>query len=72
MRDPSARCASLRMTDWKRPLLPEFFRELVALRDQLWRHMDANDELLVIDVTDRSAAWDGLTDPAGNWLHNNL
>jgi hypothetical protein len=40
----------------------------VQLRDALKKHIDANDELLVIDVTGDSRAWSGFNDPGSKWL----
>lgn len=42
------------------------------LRDQLRPLIDANDKLLVIDITHRSAAWAGLSDRAAQWIKANI
>lgn len=34
-------------------------------------HIDANDELLVVDVTGDAAGWTGLSEEASNWLRDN-
>jgi hypothetical protein len=44
----------------------------VAIRDALMKCMDGNDELLVIDVTSREAAWFGFAESGSNWLKQNL
>jgi hypothetical protein len=44
----------------------------VALRDRLKRHLDADDELLVIDVTNPEAAWHGFDSRASQWIKDNL
>jgi len=43
-----------------------------AVRDQLQRHIDANDELLVVDITGDAAAWYGFNEKANIWLKDNL
>jgi hypothetical protein len=42
------------------------------VRDLLKPLIDENDELLVIDVTGRAAAWTGITDRGSKWLRENL
>jgi GH35 family endo-1,4-beta-xylanase len=42
------------------------------LRNRLMRHIDAGDELLVIDVTNPEAAWAGFDSRASQWLSDNL
>lgn len=44
----------------------------VALRDALRRFVDANDELLVVDITGDAAAWAGFNVEGSNWLKSNL
>lgn len=44
----------------------------VELRDRLSVHIDASDELLVIDVTGRAAAWSGFSERGGRWIKDNL
>lgn len=44
----------------------------VQLRDWLWARMDGNDEVLVVDITGRSAAWNGFDQDCSNWLSSNL
>lgn len=41
----------------------------VAVRDLLKRHLDADDELLVIDVSGDLRAWTGFNQRAAEWLH---
>jgi hypothetical protein len=40
----------------------------VAIRDALRPHLDANDELLVVDVTDDARAWCGFSEKGSKWL----
>lgn len=42
------------------------------VRDHLKGHLDANDELLVIDITGKGAAWTGFAGDCSSWLKNNL
>jgi hypothetical protein len=44
----------------------------VQVRDTLRLLLDANDELLVIDVTGDAAAWVGFDTNCSNWLSNKL
>ena len=44
----------------------------VQLRDALRAFLDSNDALLVLDVSEDSAAWVGFPEPAGDWLRENL
>ena len=44
----------------------------VQLRNRLWNLMDPNDELLVVDVSGDSAAWEGLNAEASKWIKDNL
>jgi hypothetical protein len=43
-----------------------------AARDLLAKHIDDNDELLVISVTGREAAWTGFNEKGGQWIKDNL
>jgi hypothetical protein len=42
-----------------------------AIRDDLWAHMDNNDELLVA-VISAPAAWEGFDESGSKWLRDNL
>jgi hypothetical protein len=42
------------------------------VRDYLGKFMDANDELFVVDITGKSAAWAGFDKDCSSWLSNNL
>jgi len=42
------------------------------VRDRLRDALDANDKLLVIDVSGDSAAWSGFSEAAGQWIKSNL
>jgi hypothetical protein len=44
----------------------------VELRNRLASLIDSGDELLIIDVTGRAAAWSGFDQNAGEWIRNNL
>lgn len=44
----------------------------VQLRDRLGPLVDSGDELLVVDVTSRAAAWSGFSETAGEWIRTNL
>jgi len=44
----------------------------VELRDRLSAHVDPGDELLVIDVTSRAAAWTGFEERGAQWIKDNL
>ncbi len=43
-----------------------------AVRDVLKPLIDANDELLVIDVSGRAAAWMGFNQRGSEWIKDNL
>lgn len=43
-----------------------------AIRDALKPHIDAGDELLVINVTGSESAWVGFDKQCADWLVNNL
>lgn len=44
----------------------------IELRDRLMRHIDAGDELLVIEVTNQAAAWTGINQSGSEWIKNYL
>lgn len=44
----------------------------IEVRNELSTLLDPNDELLVIDVTQRPAAWRGFVGRAAGWLKTNL
>lgn len=44
----------------------------VNVRDDLKKHIDSNDELLVINVTGDAAAWAGFSAKASQWMKDNL
>lgn len=39
-----------------------------SARDTLAQHVDAGDELLVVDVTGRTRAWSGFNSSGSKWL----
>jgi hypothetical protein len=43
-----------------------------ALRDRLLAHVDRGDEIIVIDVTGREAAWAGFDQRGSQWIRENL
>ena len=45
---------------------------VVQVRDWLSPLLDTNDELLVIDVTGKAAAWQGFSGNCSDWLKSNL
>jgi hypothetical protein len=45
---------------------------VTQVRDTLRPLMDTNDELLVLDVTGRAAAWTGFRASAGQWIKDNV
>ena len=42
------------------------------VRDGLLQHIDATDDVLVIDVTGAGAAWYGLSAEISNWIQANV
>lgn len=38
--------------------------------DRVWAKMDRNDSLIVVDATNNSAAWRGLSDEVANFIKN--
>ena len=42
------------------------------VRDWLSPQLDANDELFVVDITGKPAAWQGFTGVCSTWLQTNL
>lgn len=44
----------------------------VQVRDWLMGQVDANDELLVVNITGKDAAWVGFSEDCSAWLKNNL
>lgn len=44
----------------------------VQVRDWLQTRVDANDEVFVVDITGKSAAWAGFTGNCQSWLKDNL
>lgn len=61
---------------WCRPLESNWLirttKSHKTVRDEAKKFIDANDELLVIDVTGDAAAWYGLSDKVSTWLQENL
>lgn len=44
----------------------------VEVRDWLAQFLDANDELFVVDISGKAAAWLGFKGSCNDWLANNL
>lgn len=44
----------------------------VEVRDELKPHIDQGDELLVVNLGDRSAAWVGFSDQGSQWLKDHI
>ncbi len=44
----------------------------VQIRDEIWRHMKADDQLLVVKYEPHDAAWIGFTGNCGDWLKRNM
>ncbi|MGB6097906.1 MAG: hypothetical protein WBF95_16615 [Comamonas thiooxydans] len=40
----------------------------VQVRDWVAQHLDSNDELFVVDITGKAAAWQGFDANADEWL----
>jgi len=61
---------------WARPLESVWFVKSALTAEQIRNaaraHMDANDKMLVIDVTKRAAAWVNLSQEVSTWIHNEL
>lgn len=47
-------------------------RSPVELRDSVKALLGAVDEVLVIDVTNQSAAWSGFSERGSHWLRQNI
>lgn len=41
-------------------------------RDKLLRHVDTNDELFVVEIKGKPAAWNGFNAKGSDWLQQNL
>ena len=39
--------------------------------DRLWSHFDRNDSLIVVDATNKSAAWQGVAQDLSKWIQEN-
>lgn len=61
---------------WAKPLeslwLIKTDRDITIVRDQLLNLCDQNDQILVIDVTDKTWATFGIDKEVINWMQNNL
>ena len=48
-------------------------RTAIQIRDTLWRHMKADDQLLVmVYIKGSGAAWNGFNKNCADWLRSNL
>ena len=61
---------------WARPLESVWLikSSLTAeqVRNAARAHLDANDKMVVIDVTKRAAAWVNLSQEVSTWIHEEL
>jgi hypothetical protein len=44
----------------------------VQIRDYLWKHMKADDQLLVVQYARPGSAWVGFSGDCAAWLKNNM
>ena len=44
----------------------------VQIRDELWQHMLADDQLLVVQYAPPGSAWIGFSGDCATWLKNNM
>lgn len=44
----------------------------VQIRDALWQHMKADDQLLVVAYAPHNSAWAGFSGDCQSWLKNNM
>jgi hypothetical protein len=44
----------------------------VQVRDELWRHMKADDQLLVVAYAPHNSAWAGFQGDCQEWLKKNM
>ena len=44
----------------------------IQIRDELQKHIDANDKLLVVNITGDAAAWRGFNEKGAKWLKENI
>jgi hypothetical protein len=62
--------------NWAKPLKSSFFVKTsltaVQLRDGIKKHIDANDDIVVVTVTSASWATYGLSSQLNEWLKKNL
>ncbi|MFA6466765.1 MAG: CRISPR-associated protein Cas2 [Patescibacteria group bacterium] len=63
-------------SNWAKPLeslwLIKSSLTAEQLRNTVQQYLDANDKILIIDVTDRAAAWKNLGVNVSTWIKNNL
>lgn len=61
---------------WAKPLKSSFFVKTTMtaaqLRDEVKKHIDATDDVVVVTVTGSSWATFGLSSQLNEWLRNNL
>lgn len=61
---------------WAKPLKSSFFVKTTLtasqLRDGIKKHIDANDDVVVVKVDGQNWATYGLSDNLNKWLHDNL
>jgi len=44
----------------------------IQIRDMLWQHMKADDQLLVVAYAPRNSAWCGFADNCRTWLEQHM
>lgn len=61
---------------WARPLESVWLVKSPLTAEQVRNaaraHMDANDKMLVVDITKRAAAWVNLSQEVSTWIHGEL
>ncbi len=61
---------------WAKPLKSSFFVKTsltaIQLRDEIKKHIDANDDVVVVGVGGKGWATHGLSDNLNKWLKDNL
>lgn len=61
---------------WAKPLYSQWLvktsKDQKTVRTELRAHLDSNDKILVIDVTNDAAAWHNLPSNVSQWIKDNL
>lgn len=68
--------AHIKSYTWAHPLESVWLIKSTLTAEQVRNaarsHMDANDKILVIDITSRATAWANLPQDVSTWIHNQL